>query len=103
VAGLKKKSALKKLMPAHSALLRQKKLAGQTLSGGKSTITKDLRGTKKLAQQSKAASSMKQATSSIKKAPPSAKKLGSMTKSKANLTRPPKLGGLFGGRRPRIR
>ena len=46
-AGLKKKSGLEAMAPAHSALLRQKKLAGHDLTGGKSTITKDMRGIKK--------------------------------------------------------
>ena len=41
------------MSPAHSALVRQKKLAGHELSVARSTIGKDMSGIKKAAQQSK--------------------------------------------------
>ena len=49
-AGMKKKAALKRWPRPTSALLRQKKLAGQQLAGRKSTMTKEMGGIKKVAQ-----------------------------------------------------
>ena len=104
-AGIKKKAALKSMAPTHSALLRQKKLAGQQLAGRKSTMTKEMGGVKKAAHAgtaasvTKAKSSMKKIDSSAHKTPMPAKKLGAMTqKASPKVGRPPKFGGIFRGR-----
>ncbi len=93
------------MAPTHSALLRQKKLAGQQLAGRKSTMTKEIGGVKQATHQrsaasvTKAGSSMKKVESSVKKTPMPAKKLGAMTQNASpKAKRPPKFGGLFRGR-----
>jgi hypothetical protein len=68
-AGLKSKAALKATAPSHSALVRQKKLAGHKLAGGRSTIGKDMSGLKK-AHQGQAASLGKKVGAVAHKAKP---------------------------------
>jgi hypothetical protein len=71
---LQKKSALKAMAPAHSALLRQKSLVGQRLAADKSTIGQDMSAFKRAAQRSDAAKFAKKAGQSAQKSAKSAKK-----------------------------
>jgi hypothetical protein len=73
---LQKKSALKAMAPAHSALLRQKSLVGQRLAADKSTIGQDMGAFKKAGQQSDAAKFAKKAGQSAKKAMGNAEQRG---------------------------
>ena len=73
-ASLQKKATLKALAPAHSALLREKKLAGRDLAGLKSRVGKDLSGLKKEMGGIKGAAKQTKSTQAAKKVGAGAKK-----------------------------
>jgi hypothetical protein len=70
VTGSNKKAALKRMVPAHSALVRQKKLPGQHLAAGRSTIGKAMTGIKKAGPQSKVTQPAKALQAAKKARPP---------------------------------